>query len=233
MPCNEFTFKALALRGLWCHNPREMNDPSECLDVLERTLPNSDVQRLYQLIEENPSSSMEMLADLSDEQVNKVFSESRRKMANEFAFCSLSTKCDDVLMWSHYANSHKGIVIGIEVDVEQVDDHLQKVEYLNQLPEWNVEEYFRFMNGEEQFKGMFLRDLSVKSKHWSRESEYRIWRKTPGYWRFREDQVKEVYFGVNCDIYTKKVVLELLNFLPGDFPMCEMEINKETLDLTW
>ncbi|WP_394175802.1 DUF2971 domain-containing protein [Thalassotalea litorea] len=154
-------------------------------------------------------------------------------MAKKFAFCSLSTKCDDVVMWSHYANSHKGIVLGIEFNESEVQDSLQKVEYLNQLPDWNVEEFFRFINGEEEFQHIFLNDLSVKSKHWANESEYRIWLKNPGYWVIKEDQIKELYFGVNCDLATKKVVLEILNFLPGYFPIYQMEINKNTLDLTW
>ncbi len=233
MPCNEFTFKALAVRGLWCHNPREMNDPSECLDILERTLPVPEIVKLHELIKSTPNSPLAMLANLPNNQVNKILSESRKRMANSFAFCSLSTKCDDVLMWSHYANCHKGMVIGIEPDTDEAQDSLQKVEYLNHLPDWNVEEYFRFMNGEDEFRHIFLRDLSVKSKHWHQESEYRIWRKQPGYWLYKEEQIKEVYFGVDCDLITKKVVLELLNFLPENFPIYEMEINKETLDLTW
>lgn len=233
LPCNEFTFKALAVRGFWCHNPKEMNDPSECLDSIKRELSSSDILTLRGLIKQNPDSVLEPMSKLSDVELNKIFSESRTALANKFAFCSFSAKCDDVLMWSHYANSHKGIVIGVEFDATELQEHLQEVKYLNSLLEFDITNYFNFMNGDDSCKEIFLQDISVKSKHWIKESEYRIWRKTPGYHLYKESQVKELYFGVNCDHITKKVVLELLNYLPGNFPVKEMSIDGNTLELTW
>ncbi len=231
LPCNEYTFRALAVRGLWCHNPREMNDPSECLYSIDRILSKPDISKLKELIKSDPSSVLAPISKLSDDKINKIFSDYRKKLANNFAFCSLSTKCDDVLMWSHYANSHKGIVLGIDIDTDDLQEHLQEIKYLNKLPEWDIAKYFDFMNGDDSHNGIFFQDLSVKSKHWIKESEYRIWRKMPGYWVYKESQIKELYFGVNCDHITKKVVLELLNFLPGNFPVNEMKIDKNTLDL--
>ncbi len=232
-PCNEYTYKSLAVRGLWCHHPKEMNDPLECLGVIDRKINNSEIERFKELASNSTNQDMRKLSTATPSKINEVLGKSRRESVDRFAFCSLSSNCDDVLMWAHYANSHKGMVIGFELDSEELGVHLQKVKYVDSLPDWNIFNYLKFMEGDDTYHDMFLSDLSVKSSFWSDESEYRIWRKSPRYFKFEEHQIKEIYFGVNCDSETKKVVLEILNFLPDNFQISEMEIDKKTLGLTW
>lgn len=233
LPCNEYTFKALATKGLWCHHPKEMNDPLECLADLDRVVNSHEIEHFKALASVSKTKEMRRLSTASHSKINEILMQSRRKNIELYAFCSLSTKCDDVLMWAHYANSHKGIVIGVELDADYLGVHLQEVKYVDELPEWDILNYLKYMEGDDSHLEMFIRDLSVKSIHWKKESEYRIWRNGPGYFRFKAEQVKEIYFGVNCDLETKAVVLELLNFLPDDFLMNDMEINKKTLGLVW
>ncbi len=35
--------------------------------------------------------------------------------------CSLSRKCDNELMWSHYAEGHRGVAIGVLIDRDKYD----------------------------------------------------------------------------------------------------------------
>ncbi len=210
-----------------------MNDPLECLALIDRDINIDELLIFKEHASRSNSESMRKLATASPSKINEILIKQRNNSISKYAFCSLSTRCDDVLMWAHYANSHKGIVIGFEFDKNELGVHLQEVKYVDSLPPWNMLNYLSFMEGNSEHLEMFLTDLSIKSKHWKQESEYRIWQNSPGYFRFRDDQVKEIYFGVNCDIETKKVVLELFNFIPDDFVLNEMKINKKTLGLIW
>lgn len=96
-------------------------------------------------------------------------------------FC-MTERCDSILMWSHYADSHRGICLEFdqslllamghrEITIELGQRLLaplnpQKVHYSNKFPDLN---YFR-SSLEEISKGVVL----WKSAEWSYESEWRI-----------------------------------------------------------
>jgi DNA-binding HxlR family transcriptional regulator len=42
--------------------------------------------------------------------------ETLKNRKQKLRICSLSEKPDDTLMWSHYADGHSGVVVGVEVD---------------------------------------------------------------------------------------------------------------------
>lgn len=44
-------------------------------------------------------------------------------------FCCLSKDKDNFLMWSHYANGHRGVVIGVKISEE--DYIVKDIEYIN------------------------------------------------------------------------------------------------------
>jgi len=48
--------------------------------------------------------------------VEEDMKETLKTRKQELRICSLSEKPDDTLMWSHYADGHSGVVIGVEVD---------------------------------------------------------------------------------------------------------------------
>ncbi|MGE6397014.1 DUF2971 domain-containing protein [Chryseobacterium scophthalmum] len=45
--------------------------------------------------------------------------------------CSLAKKSDNLLMWSHYSNGHKGVAIGVRID--EVEFEVKDIEYLPNL----------------------------------------------------------------------------------------------------
>jgi hypothetical protein len=47
--------------------------------------------------------------------------ETLKSQKQELRLCSLSEKPDDTLMWSHYADGHRGVVVGIEIDKFKYD----------------------------------------------------------------------------------------------------------------
>lgn len=54
---------------------------------------------------------------------HKINSEKRK-----IRICSLSKKCDNEIMWSHYSEGHRGVVIGVEI-IETNHYDLYDVQY--------------------------------------------------------------------------------------------------------
>ncbi len=98
--------------------PAALNDPFE-------TFPN--FQGIRQALEERydpvvkPYSSRGIVeattASLAiKSKVKRKLDELQRELSNDYAFLSLTKKRNNLLMWSHYADSHRGFVIGFDSD---------------------------------------------------------------------------------------------------------------------
>jgi prenyltransferase beta subunit len=93
----------------------------------------------------------------------------------------LTEKKDNLLMWSHYANSHKGFVL--EFNTEhcyfdqrkknlQLAEHLKKVRYTFNRPEFVL--FDTALLTKENMDNWINNFIWVKSDHWSYEEEWRI-----------------------------------------------------------
>jgi len=81
-------------------------------------------------------------------------------------FCA-TTRKDNLLMWSHYANSHQGFCVGLDKEIIQnsTNGAFNKVDYSTKFPECD------FL-GDRVLNMMRL--LHTKSKDWEYEEEYRL-----------------------------------------------------------
>jgi len=229
-PCNEYTFKSLAVKGLWCHTYENMNDPFECLNVLERTFSSLELETFRAIVLNGKHQRWQNLAQKNDNELTHIINTFRKEILHQYAFCSLSEDPNEILMWSHYANSHNGIVIGFEFSELENNHHLQKVDYEENLNEINLEKYAHYLIGDtDDFIDELFKDYSIKSSHWGYEKEWRIWRKTPSYYYFKPEHVKEVCFGLNTSFETKAVIIELMNYLPDSVEFKEKKLCKNPL----
>ena len=79
----------------------------------------------------------------------------------------------NLVMWAHYADSHKGIVIQLK-DKFLSSDMLNKVRYVDQRPIFDVVDFTK--NNE-----IFVSDFFFKSTDWKYENEYRHIQSLEGY----------------------------------------------------
>lgn len=171
---------------------------------------NLDDQEIQKIINEACSNPNNLVKNLTDR-----VSLHRNATIKEFCFCSLSKDYTNILMWSHYANSHKGIVVGVEFEDFYIDRKIsiQKVRYSNKLPPFNISKYSKaesFNNARLQMSLIFSY-LSHKTLNWKYEKEYRIWyRNQPSYFKYDQSQLKSVYFGYKCPEETKTLVKSIL-----------------------
>jgi hypothetical protein len=78
----------------------------------------------------------------------------------------LSAIEDHVLMWSHYADHHKGVCVGVRTEC-LVDKRILKVAYSDRVPLLDCWDYI-YRN-----RGMFVDASRTKGLHWDYEKEWR------------------------------------------------------------
>lgn len=221
------SFKSISNRGLYCNHSETMNDPFECLASVKRSYNSSQIQIFREYIEASNEEWILNLSKRTDKELSEFLNDYRIRSINRYAFCSLTETPDNILMWSHYSNAHKGFVIGIEFEDELLNSnhHFQKVNYSDELKAFDIDIYSRLLVGEggDELMNYIFKDYSIKAKCWEYENEWRIWRKKPEYWYYNKQDVKEVYFGVKTENYVKEIVMKLTDFLGSNFLYKEME----------
>lgn len=138
------------------------------------------------------------------------------EILKDIGVLSLSSTNDNILMWSHYANNHKGIVLEFdkkhlffyESSVDKKLIHgLEKVNYcINKPYPENIKEYF--LN-----KNLYL----TKHLNWKYEKEYRVTvtfdesnnSENKYNIKFPPSLIKAVYIGVNTENKDFEYILNL------------------------
>ncbi len=225
-PENLNSIKSLSVNGLWCHYPNKMNDPADCLGYLDRNISKEKVELFKEYIFQAKENRFKYLLEYTDDKIVDYFNYRRRKFIDKYAFCSLSETFDNVLMWSHYASSHTGFVVELHFEDSQVDYHFQKVNYLNELPDLDVVKIAEFLCGKDEYLSYDLEDISYKYSFWSYEKEWRIWRFKPSYYRYRSDNLKRIYFGMNSNIELISIVIKLASEINPDVEFYFMKLDK-------
>ena len=149
---SEYAFQNFEAGNI-CFSPLEsLNDPFEGVGTY-----------LYQVSGEEQRYWDSIGSDLP-KLLSKRFSEDLRDMVNfnYRVFCT-SKDHDNCLLWSYYANSHKGFCVGYEEsNIIQISDELFDVEYSSEMCVFN-----------EFTVDTCKKLLSVKSDDWSNEKERR------------------------------------------------------------
>lgn len=137
------------------------------------------------------------------------------KTKNRFKLCSFSERIDSVVMWSHYADAHKGFCIEYDIKNLPYEDerplNLYPVIYSDEVFDATTSISRGINNQEFNLFHLFLSGL-VKSKDWAYEKEWRLLfnNKT-----MVDDQPyfmgkpKAVYLGINIDPRHEKMITEI------------------------
>jgi len=242
----------LANRMMRFTQPGALNDPfefkphiaglateSQFEDILKNTLP-SEVNKIHQKLspEEKQKHPLESLANLASRGLESQLPEIHQAVAslasvinkrlgdeieNRIGLLSLTETPDNLLMWSHYAQSHTGFVVGFNGSHRWFNDrrgpkdefmHARQVLYSRRRPDRPL--------AEQDGTSMFL----TKSDHWSYEREWRVLRPLENasktidadpfgihLFEFPSDAVTDVIVGSRIDDATRSEIAALIG--PG------------------
>lgn len=98
---------------------------------------------------------------------------------NQSRVLCVSEKNDNVVMWSHYADSHAGVCIRLQC-IEEIDNTLllaKPVNYEKSFPPFpSLQEHVKHLTGEVpiKFSELLYRVPYIKHEHWGYENEWRV-----------------------------------------------------------
>ena len=158
---------------------------------------------------------------------------------------------DSPLMWAHYADSHKGICLGFEVDLIKTKSEINTIHHMKVFYNKNkvkLPVYFGFL--EEDQRQMYYKYISFrKDILWKYEKEYRFLtdlnnqcKKKKGvdkndkdkeytiyYQTINLEDIKKIYIGARFEEYDElKRILKKNNFKPK---ICKMKPDTDTFNL--
>jgi hypothetical protein len=228
---NNLGLRLLSNGELYFSSPDKLNDPLDCgfypaavRAAVERDAEDGGREKL-----------VEMLSRQIDDKITgdtaRILEavENRVKKAGVLSFSLTAT---EPLMWSHYADGHAGICVGI--DKVWFDDFIEREWKPNKLiggaqvsykeqPDFHevVARYAKREAGgreiitDHMFVDIVMPVLRTKSEHWRYEQEYRIIRREPGVVSIPGEAIKEVIVG--------KRISE------GDYALVQAVLSKSSL----
>lgn len=101
---------------------------------------------------------------------SKVNSEVNGLRRSNYGIVCFSETEKEPLLWSHYADCHRGIVVGFNGDHMEA---LWKVKYTNKRPSIPLS-VLRDASRKQEVLDCFMKTVFYKSEHWSYESERRV-----------------------------------------------------------
>lgn len=205
---NENLYQLLINNQLWFSYPGDFNDPYDCyfnfskeitvqeaIDFMKRNFAKGDamldeIDYTSEVIQRSP--------DLIKEQLIKPL----QKFITTASLCCFSANPKSLLMWSHYADSHKGLCLGFDtIKLQETFSKIFWVKYKIKLPELELLKVPL---------DTIFDILANKSNQWQYEKEIRILGETKGNSAFMKEAVKEVIFGLRTTDEQRKTIVKLL-----------------------
>jgi hypothetical protein len=136
------------------------------------------------------------------------------------------------LLWSHYADKHRGICLIYNIPEEYILGQAMAavpMDYeLNPLTNYFIKwaKSSRKLTMHEFIDELAKRYLSIKDKCWSYEDEYRLVKESPGEFQMEKSYLKYVCFGLNSSKNDRNLVENVLTKGGYKIEFLEMERTK-------
>jgi hypothetical protein len=202
---------------IWCSSLEDLNDPFEGeykMDLFKKQLNiTTNSLSFFGLKKKSNESNAKIIAALKN----------MYELSKKSGIYSLTTNFENDLMWSHYANSHKGFCIEYEFDTLKTFDiqtnqngfrHLGKIEYSNDIFDT---------------KDVFIKNINLvnflfrKNIKWHYENEWRILSIIPGKYNYDQKCIKSIIFGLKTSETVIDLIIHKLTPLNIDFYKIKMK----------
>ena len=195
---------------LYFSDPSSFNDPFDChidpLSALNRAL-ETDLC----------SERRKILGEV------KVAFEERDPRLKERAVCCFCSNMESLLMWSHYADSHRGVCLMYEFPADYIPTRYahrsSETFFVGATPvQYRDNWYFSWLcdgdmddpiDGEPTVNAAAW-ILAAKSEVWSYEEEFRMIMSAPGAIQIEPEHLKQVTFGLRTSEVHKSLIKKTL-----------------------
>lgn len=246
--------------AIYLANPKVFNDPFDgCFAVNYKD--DAQKEKIIEIAEavydkevsEGNSPSIEK-EDFLSQVANQI------SLDNFRVSCLCKEKSD--LMWSHYADEHKGICLVYELEPKDLNDEYAKNIFYDQnngdcnpkvISASLISGYINYSENKVQLelsddyrvakKFSTIEAIYTKSKAWSYEKEFRIsavldfgygFADYPVYMKIRKECLKEVIFGIRLDNeYIEKIKELYISSGYSNIKFMKATLNKDTFSLDY
>lgn len=199
---NDHRDNAITQAVLWFSNPDDFNDPLDSNLAYRQTYSREEIKSFWQnFLDNNPECPKSLAQILESWGKSNKFVDYQNKKFKEYresiGVACFSATPTNILMWSHYADNHKGVVYGFSADLfsNTDSDGLYSKPLEVKYPEERKYELLSYaLLGKEM---QFAKELTTKAMDWSYEQEYRFigFNCSNLNKSFRRESLKSIIFG--------------------------------------
>ena len=232
---NEYSECLFAAPSVWFSPPSQLNDPFECRpyftfkgnrDQIIETLKRG-LRRRYPESGDDEITAQAVSYYLGGRYRNpetweELRNHSIQHLANNIGLYCLSSKPDDILMWSHYGSGHSGFCLKFKATAyTPFFGRAQEVQYSEDLPIVDVSN----TPINEQIDLIFL----TKFSGWSYEEEWRIidHETGPGLKEYPSELLTGVIFGIKMPKEDKNRIRDWINHGGREVIFYQAELNEK------
>jgi hypothetical protein len=167
------------------------------------------------------------------------------EMKKTYRVLCLSAVRDNILMWSHYADEHKGAVLEFQPKIELGTEMLgaRIVTYSKEVPvAVTLEQFLLYITGQgpkPRPQDPFVKSVYTKSSDWIYENEWRILteqRKEEqgpiSYRPFHPQELAAIYFGCRMSDSDKESIRSAVSSLGSHVSFFQMRVERIRYELT-
>ena len=226
-PYASWSIKNLEKHSLWFSKPHHFNDPYDCsINLNTEDISEDQWLKLYRYYKENMKERFSE-EDIDSEYLEngipnnkfrkqaisksiELFSDYESTLLNERGVACFSEKVDEMLMWSHYTNGHRGFCVEFDTNYEPFNDkqRIFQVNYSKSIPTINPIEIM--MSKSIDSLDPMMKMLATKSDHWSYENEWRIFHMDGDFsYELDPNAISGIYFGCLMPIENKRKIASI------------------------
>ncbi len=225
-PWDEYSRAIITENELWFSAPIDFNDPFDC-QFPEIPATEPEVARRYLTVQLEKDKARAVLSgnqshvvfcDLAlndipkwtDERILKFWwadhELAKFDVLHNSSICCLSETNDNLLMWSHYAEGHKGICLEFTYTLE---NQFGKPECVVYREDYSVHDYNDWSSIDNE--SLLVDAIYTKSVHWSYEREWRLFelRAPYGVRYFPKELLTGVIIGCKASNEVRTELIEL------------------------
>jgi len=187
--------KILESKTLWFSSPKDFNDPFDCnVNLIDFTPRNEDIVKFIneKLVKNRTVRRKEINKNKRDSyRIKNQIAKQTQDLFYNSGICCFSEVKDNILLWGHYADNHKGICLKFSSEIAKIGTMTSKVNYKTRYETPN------FWTEEEL---VIYHLIFTKSDDWSYEKEIRAFRMlSNGSINFEISYLQEIIFGCKTE----------------------------------
>ena len=208
MPINQNSLRGLANHSLWFSFLSSFNDPFEGQVVMDEDAINRALK------------AYDFYSEKNNQLMRKSLEHITKSLKKSSTVCCFSNTADDILLWSHYSDCHRGMCLKFDLKKDlDFFSPLMKVKYDSELEP--AQDSNSILNH------CFLRKYDA----WQYEKEFRIVKKQKaGAYEYKSDALSEVIFGCRTSKDDQRIVFSILKD-KTNFKICRLHREQFKLKL--